>query len=110
MKKQFVVSKIEIASDGSPYVYIGFTDPVNKSGEAKPLNPFSPKTMAFSSPEELMKNLPKGMGNLPGMIGGAGGFPDSPVFKMSMREYEDMNIRVGDKVSIEIMKKQDSGI
>jgi hypothetical protein len=109
MKKQFVVSRIELASDGIPNVYIGFTDPA-KSGEAKPLNPFNPKMMAFSSPEEMMKNLPKAMGNLPGMIGGTGGFPDSPVFKLSMREYEDLNIRVGDKVSIEIMKKQDSGI
>jgi hypothetical protein len=43
MKKQFVVSKIEVASDGSPYVHIGFTDPANKSGEANPLNPFGPK-------------------------------------------------------------------
>jgi hypothetical protein len=34
--------------------------------------------MAFSSPEEMMKNLPKAMGNLSGMIGSAGGFPDSP--------------------------------
>src|SRR5207249_6632537 len=107
MKKQYVVSKIEIASDGSPYVHIGFTDPANKSGAAKPLNPFGLKTMAFSSPEDMLKNLPKAMGNLPGMIGGAGGFPDSPTFKLSMRDYEDMNIRVGDKVSIEIMKKQD---
>jgi hypothetical protein len=110
MNKQFVVSKIEVASDGGSYVHIGFMDPVNKSGEAKPLNTFGPKTMAFSSPEEMMKNLPKAMGNPPGMIGGASGFPDSPVFKLSMREYEDMNIRVGDKVSIEIKKKQDSGI
>jgi hypothetical protein len=27
-----------------------------------------------------------------------------------MREYEDMGLKVGDKVSIEIKKKQDSGI
>lgn len=57
-----------------------------------------------------MRNLPKAMGNIAGAIGGAGAFPDSPTFKLSMREYEDMNLRVGDKVSIEIMKKQDSGI
>jgi hypothetical protein len=93
----------------APHVHIGFSEPA-KSGEAKPLNPFGPSMTAFSSPEEMMKNLPKIMGNLPGMIGRAGGFPDSPVFKCSMRKYEDMNIRVGDKVSIEIMKKQDNGI
>jgi hypothetical protein len=27
-----------------------------------------------------------------------------------MREYEEMGLKVGDKVSIEIKKKQDSGI
>src|SRR5574341_701068 len=107
MKKQFIVSKIEAAHDGSPSVYIGFTDPADyKSGEAKPLNPFGPKAMAFGSPEDLMKNLPKAMGNIAGMIGAA----DCPTFKLSMREYEDIGFRVGDKVSIEIKKKEDSGI
>jgi len=57
-----------------------------------------------------MKNLPKAMGNMAGMIGGSGGLTDSPTFKLSMREYEDTGLRVGDKVSIEIKKKEDSGI
>jgi hypothetical protein len=110
MLKRFIVSKIEVASDGSPNVYIGFTDPTDyKSGEAKPLNPFGPRMMPFSSPEDMMKNLPKAMGNIAGMSGG-GGFPDSPTVKLSMREYEDLNLRVGDKVSIEIVKKQNSGV
>jgi hypothetical protein len=108
MKKEFMVSKIEAAQDGSPYVYIGFTDPNDyKSGEAKQLNPFSPKVMGFSSPEDLMKNLPKAMGNIAGMIGGAGGgLTDSPTFKLSMREYEDLGFKVGEKVSVEIKKKE----
>jgi hypothetical protein len=111
MIKEFMVSKIEAAQDGSPYVYIGFTDPNDyKSGEAKQLNPFSPKVMGFSSPEDLMKNLPKAMGNVAGMIGGAGGLTDSPTFKLSMREYEDMGFKVGEKVSVEIKKKESSGI
>jgi hypothetical protein len=110
MKKEFMVSRIEAAQDGSPHVFIGFTDPNDyKSGEAKPLNPFSPKVMGFSSPEDLMKNLPKAMGKVAGMMGG-GGLTDSPTFKLSMTEYEDIGFRVGDKVSIEIMKKEDSGI
>ena len=111
MKKEFMVSKIEATQDGSPYVYIGFTDPSDyKSGEARQLNPFSPKVMGFSSPEDLMKNLPKAMGNVAGMIGGAGGLTDSPTFKLSMREYEDMGFKVGEKVSVEIKKKETSGI
>jgi hypothetical protein len=92
MKKEFILSKIEMVHDGSPYVY-----------------PFGPKAMAFTSPEDLMKNLPKAMGNITGMMGGAG-LGDSLTFKLSMREYEDMGLKVGDRVSIEITKKQDSGI
>ncbi|MGA9910067.1 MAG: hypothetical protein WBP84_07640, partial [Nitrososphaeraceae archaeon] len=68
MRKEFIVTKIEAAQDGSPYVYIGLIDPNDyKSGEAKQLNPFGPRMMAFSSPEDLMKNLPKAMGNVAGM-------------------------------------------
>lgn len=111
MKKEFILSKIEAVQDGSPYVYIGFVDPNDsKSGEARQQNPFGPHAMAFSSPEDLMKNLPKAMGNIAGMMGGGGGLGDSLTFKLSMREYEDMGLKVGDKVSIEIKKKQDSGI
>ena len=42
---------------------------------------------------------------------GGGGFPtDSPTFRISMIEYEDMAIKVGDKVTIEIKKSDSSGI
>jgi hypothetical protein len=53
-----------------------------------------------------MRNLPKAMSNISKMMGG-GGVTDSPTFKISMKEYEDMNIKVGDKVIINI-KKSDS--
>ena len=57
MKKQFILSKIEAVQDGSPYVYVGFIDPNDsRAGEARQQNPFGPKAMAFSSPEDLMKN------------------------------------------------------
>jgi hypothetical protein len=102
MKKDFIVSKIE-AQDGSHYVLVAFTDPNAKStggggsGEAVP----------FTSPEDLMKNLPKVMSN----IGAGGGMPGkSPTFKITMKEYEDMAIKVGDKVRIDIRKADKSGV
>jgi hypothetical protein len=101
MKKDFIVSKIEAPQDGSHYVLVVFTDPNAKStggggsGEAVP----------FTSPEDLMKNLPKVMSN---MFGAGGG--NSPTFKITMKEYEEMAIRVGDKVGIEINKVDSSGI
>src|SRR5437764_1149749 len=104
MKMDYVISRIEAAQDGNPYVYVTFTDPNDyKAGAEKQQNPFGPNMMAFTSPEDLMKNLPKA-------IGGGAPLTDSPTFKISMREYEDMAIKIGDKITIEIKKSDSSGI
>jgi hypothetical protein len=87
MKKGFIVSKIEAPQDGSQYVLVGFTDP---------------NTTVYLS-GRLNENLPKIISN---MFGGG----DSPTFKITMEEYEDMAIKVGDKVRIEIIKVNSSGI
>lgn len=73
-------------------------------GSDKQQNPFGSNMMAFTSPEDLMKNLPKMMSNLSRMVGGGGAISDSPTFKLSMKEYEDIGIKVGDTVTIEITK------
>jgi hypothetical protein len=106
MKKDFVVSKIESSQDSSQYVLVAFTDPnepksaggFDKSGEAIP----------FTSPEDLMKNLPNIMSN---MFDASGWMSrGSPTFKISMKEYEEMAIKIGYKVGIEINKVDSSGI
>lgn len=52
-----------------------------------------------------MKNLLKAMANISSMMGsGHIDMIDSPIFRMSMKEYEDMGIKVGDKVTIEVTK------
>ena len=52
--------------------------------EKRQQNPFGPNVMAFTSPEDLMKNLPKAMGNISKMMGGGGGIiTDSPTFKIN---------------------------
>jgi hypothetical protein len=113
MKKEFIVSRIEASQDGSPYIYITFNDANDyKSGERQQQNPSGTNVMAFTSPEDLMKNLPKAMANISKMMGGGGhtGMTDSPIFRMSMKEYEDMGIKVGDKVTIDVTKLDNSGI
>ena len=108
MKKEFIASRIEAAQDNSPYVYISFSDPSDyKPGTDKQQNPFGPNVMAFTSPEDLMKNLPKAMSNISKMMGG-GGISDVPTFKISMKEYEDIGIKVGDRVIIDINKSDTS--
>jgi hypothetical protein len=106
MKKDFIVSKIEAPQDGSQFVFVAFTDPNAKStggggsGEAVP----------FTSPEDLMKNLSKVMSNIFGKGAGGGMLGDSPIFKITMKEYEEMAIKVGDKVRIEIKKADNNGV
>ena len=57
----------------------------------------------FTSPEDLMKNLPKVVSNMYG--GAGGGMPgNSLTFKITMKEYEEMAIKVGDRVGIEVKK------
>jgi hypothetical protein len=109
MKKECVISRIEASQDGSPYVYVTFADPDDyKLGAEKPQNPFGPNMMAFTSPEDLMKDLPKAMANISRAMGG-GALTDSPTFRISIREYEDLGIKVGDKIVIEIKKADSSG-
>jgi hypothetical protein len=115
MRKEFILSKIEAPQDESHYVYVVFTDPNEPksagghTGRNFPQSPFGNDVGAvpFSSPEDLMKNLPKSMSN---MLGGAGTVTpsDTPTFKISMKEYDDMQLKVGDKVTIEIKRTADS--
>ncbi len=109
MKKDFIVSKIEAPQDGSQYVFIAFTDPNEPKSSGGAGSPFgkSGEAIPFTSPEDLMKNLPKVMSNMLGAGGGMHG--NSPTFKITMKEYEDMAIKVGDKVVIEINKVNGNG-
>ena len=47
---------------------------------------------------------------MPGLGGGGGmgGQTEFPTVKLSMREYEDMNIKVGDKVYFDIRTQDDA--
>jgi hypothetical protein len=103
MKREFVVGSIQASQDGSPYVYVTFNDPKDYKQERN-MSPFGPNVPVFTSPEDLMKNLPKVMG----MFGG--GMSDSPMIKFSMREYQDLGIKVGDKVTLEVQKVESSGV
>jgi len=106
MRKEFIVSKIQSPQEGSQhYVYVTFSDEKEYRDQAKRTqSQFGPGVGAFNSMEDLMKNMPKIMANMPGL---GGGQSDSPTVKLSMREYEDMNIKVGDRVYFDIRKQDD---
>ncbi|MGZ5486221.1 MAG: hypothetical protein ACXWFB_10000 [Nitrososphaeraceae archaeon] len=105
MKNEFVVSKIEASQDEkTPFVYVVFSDTKTLRKGNQQQSPFGGTDMAFTSQEDFMKNLPKMFG------GGNVNFSDSPTFKLSIREYDDSGLRVGDKVTIEIKKSDISGL
>jgi hypothetical protein len=106
MRKEFIVASIQSPQEGSQhYVYVTFSDEKENRDQAKrPQSQFGPGVGGFNSIEDLMKNMPKIMANMPGL---GGGQSESPTVKLSMREYEDMNIKVGDKVYIDIHKQDD---
>ena len=109
MKFDFVVSRIEKSQEGVPYVYVTL-DLKADTDKTPPECPFDPNQTTITSPEDLIKNLPDAMANIGKAMGG-GGFPtESPTFKISTRDYEDMSIKVGDKVTIEIKKAESRGI
>src|ERR687890_1314186 len=106
MRKEYIVAKIQSPQEGLRYVYVTFTDDKEyRPDEKKMQNQLGAGVGAFNSIEDLMKNMPKIMANMPGLGGGGmGGQTEFPTVKLSMREYEDMNIKVGDKVYIDIRK------
>jgi hypothetical protein len=102
MKSEFVVSKIESSKDEKiPFVYVVFNDTKTPRRGNQQQSPFGGTDMAFTSPEDLMKNLAKMFSGNSVDVG------NSPTFKLSIREYDELGLRVGDKVTIEI-KKSDS--
>jgi hypothetical protein len=101
MKKDFIICKIEVLQDGSPSVFVTFTVPDSKGVDSSPQS-------SFTSPEDLMKNLPKVMSNI--YDAGRGMPGKSPTFKITMKDYEDMAIKVGDRVGMEINKVDSGGV
>ncbi len=109
-KKEFIVSNIETSKDNSPYVYVSIYTKDNFSPSRRqqgfPENPFGVAAIPITSLDDL-KNLPKKISDaIESAFGGGGGRNDisseSTTFKMNVREFEELGIKIGDKVNLEI--------
>jgi hypothetical protein len=109
MKKEFIVSKIDSSQDGSPYVYVVLTDtrgnfiPTRRQ-QGFPENPFGVASIPITSLDDL-KNLPKKISDAieDAFRGSRNNIsPESTTFKMNTREYEELGIKIGDKIILEI--------
>ena len=110
MEKEFIVSKIETSQDSRPYVYVVFTNTRDNLAPTRrqqgfPENPFGIAAIHITSLDDL-KNLPKKISDaIEGTFGGGRNnntSPESTTFKMNAREYEELGIKVGDKITLEI--------
>lgn len=96
LKKEYVVTEISAAPDGSPFVFVTLKGPEEVGG---PQRPPATSLESFNSMDDVFKNLG-------GMISKQmmGGF--ATVMKLSLAEYDKLDIRVGDKISLDINKIQ----
>ena len=109
MKKEFIVSKIETSPDGSAYVRVILTDtgihfsPTRRQ-QKFPENPFGIASIPITSLDDL-KDLPKKISDAMehAFRGDSNNTsPESTTFKMNSTEFEELRIKVGDKVIVEI--------
>ena len=107
-KKEFIVSKIEVSKDNSPYVFVSIYAKGNFSPTRRqqgfPENPFGVAAIPITSLDDL-KNLPKKISEaIESTFGGGRNNISSELttFKMNIREFEELEIKIGDKVTLEI--------
>jgi hypothetical protein len=109
VKKEFIISKIKNSEDGRPYVYVVLTDTRGNFGPTRrqqgfPENPFGVAAIPITSLDDL-KNLPKKISDaIEGAFNGGRNniSAESTTFKMNTSEYEQLSIKPGDKITLEI--------
>ncbi len=96
MKKEYVVTNISAAPDGSPYVLVTLNETTDMNAQQEP--PGRASVGAFAGdPESLMSNINRLLLQQMGKV--------ATTLKMDMADYEEAEIRVGDRVTLEIKKK-----
>ena len=108
MKKEFIISKVEVPQDGGPYICLVLTDikgnfTRTRRQQGFPENPFGIATIPISSLDDL-RNLPKKISDAinAAYSSSDNNIPyDSTTFKMTQKEFQELGIKEGDKVTIE---------
>ena len=99
MRKEFVVVRIDTAPDGSPQVLVSLADPRDTMDRSQSQFGGSQFTGGFGSMDDLMRNMNKIFaGQMMGSF--------TTTIKMSIKEYEDYGIKIGDKIYIDITKPE----
>ncbi len=96
LEKEYVVTEVSASPDGSPFVLVTLKDPSDVRGPQ--VSPQSPM-VTFTSMNDMLKNLGNVLSKQ--MMGSF-----ATVIKISLDEYEKLDFKVGDRVSVEINKIQ----
>ncbi len=94
LRKEFVITEISAAPDGSPFVFITLKGPNEVSG---PQRPAVSAVASFQSMDDMFKNLGSVLSRQ--MLGGF-----ATVIKLDLDEYETLDIKVGDRVTLDLTK------
>ena len=101
LRKEYVITGITASPNGSPFVLITLRNPSDVRGPQK-ISPQS-SMVSFTSMNDMFKNLGNVLSKQ--MMGGF-----ATVIKISLDEYEKLDFKVGDRVSVEINKIQISAL
>jgi hypothetical protein len=95
LSKEYVITEISAAPDGSPFILVTLKDPSEVKGPQRKMN--SPSRVTYTSINDMMKNF----GNVISkqMMGGF-----ATVVKITLDEYEKGGFKVGDRISVKIVK------
>jgi hypothetical protein len=101
LTKEYVITEISAASDGSPFVLVTLKDPSDVRGPQRKVN--QPSMATFTSMNDMFKNLGKVLSKqmMAGFV---------TVIKISLDDYEKTDFKVGDRVSVEINKTKISAL
>lgn len=96
LTKEYVITEISASPDGSPYVLISLKGPGEVGGPQRtPYTPFE----SFTSMDDMFKNLGHIISRQ--MVGGF-----ATVIKLGLDEYDKLEIKVGDRISLALNKIQ----
>jgi len=106
MRKEYVVVRVDAAPDASPQVIVSLSskrDVQEQNGTPSSLG--KPNVMGFSNMNDMAKELNKMMSG-----GGVGMMGNTTSIKLDMIEYKKLGLSVGDKVFLDLIKAESSGV
>ena len=95
LTKEYVITEIKSAPDGSPFILVTLKDPSDVRGPQQQST--NPNMAAFTSINEMMSNIGNVMTKQ--MMGNF-----ATIIKITLHEYEESGFKVGDRLTLKIDK------